>query len=70
MQVLNLPYEARNRYSISLLPEGKQVGYRDIRSRAQMWKPTGEEIKALHPMLIAQEESSFWNRCFFACIGC
>ena len=79
-QLINLPYEARNRYKISALPEGKRVGRlgssKDVRKgvfgddEGEEWWPGNDELARLPTLFWAQEESPCWRRTCLTIFGC
>ena len=65
---LGLPFEAKNRYTLSLLPQDKAVA-NDPNDPAR-WQPTGEQLESLDKLIFAMEESKPWDRLWTACCGC
>ncbi|KAH8087696.1 hypothetical protein JL720_7016 [Aureococcus anophagefferens] len=67
-QGLGLPYEAKNRYKVSALPEGRAVAASP--TDAARWRPTNKDLLALPAALVAHEESKCGWRAALACCGC
>ncbi|GLE00567.1 hypothetical protein PINS_up009324 [Pythium insidiosum] len=59
-QVMDINYEAQNKYRVHLLPLDKRVKSDPEDSRG--WEPTRDELKSLPPFLFVQEESSLFMR--------
>ena len=55
-QGLGLPYEARNRYKICRLPEGRKVAVSP--EDPERWTPTNKDLLDLPAALLAHEEST------------
>eukprot|EP00889_Picochlorum_renovo_P003812 jgi/Picre1/30842/NNA_006202.t1 len=64
-----LAYEAKNKYQVAALPQGKVPAETKARDE-KYWYPTAADLKGLDEIMFIQEESSFLNRVFMACIGC
>lgn len=67
-QGLGLPYEARNRYKICRLPEGRKVAVSP--EDPERWTPTNKDLLDLPATLLAHEESTCGWRAALACCGC
>ncbi|DAZ92989.1 TPA: hypothetical protein N0F65_006344 [Lagenidium giganteum] len=67
-QAFGIPYEAENRYKVSLLPNDKNV--KENPNDPHGWEPSAEEIEALEPFLFAREKSGLGMRTPLTCLGC
>jgi len=65
---LGLPFESKNEYSLSILPQDK--GATNDPSDPARWQPTGEQLESLDKFIFAMEESTLWDRLWTSCCGC
>ncbi|EQC29786.1 hypothetical protein SDRG_12557 [Saprolegnia diclina VS20] len=66
--VLDLPYEAKNKYRIHHMPPDKRA--RSHPHDAEGWQPTTVGIEALDKFLFAHEESGLCMRMILKYLGC
>lgn len=66
-QSIGVPYEMKNKYKLSLLPEDKSVARSPDDPTG--WCPSGEELVALDRFLFVQEESGCCVRLFLTFCG-
>mmetsp|Transcript_11416 Transcript_11416/g.13088 ORF Transcript_11416/g.13088 Transcript_11416/m.13088 type:complete len:320 (+) Transcript_11416:308-1267(+) len=64
----DLPFEQRNKFKISALPEGKQVLKEPCGSEG--WKPSHRDLTNLPADMMAVEDSSLCTRLILNCFGC
>lgn len=67
-QMLGIPFEAKNKYKVHLLPPNKVV--KNQPHDTDGWEPTAEELDQLDTFLFAQEESGCCTRVCLALVGC
>jgi len=67
-QALGVPYEAKNKYKIAMLPGGVSVP--SSQSDTAGWNPTNQELEALPTLLYAHEQSDCITRCMAIMGGC
>uniref|UniRef100_A0A7R9Z6R5 Phospholipid scramblase n=2 Tax=Pseudictyota dubia TaxID=2749911 RepID=A0A7R9Z6R5_9STRA len=67
-QALGVPYEAKNEYVVSPMPEGESVA--SSSSDPKLWKPSLEDLKALPELFVMKEDSDCGTRILFTLCGC
>lgn len=68
LQTIGLPYEAKNKYQIAPLPDGKCAAREH--DQADVWNPTHKELESIQYNMQATEDSGLFNRIFFTWFGC
>uniref|UniRef100_A0A7S4NES8 Phospholipid scramblase n=1 Tax=Odontella aurita TaxID=265563 RepID=A0A7S4NES8_9STRA len=67
-QAFGIPFEAKNKYVVSAIPDGASVV--SSSSDAKLWQPSLEDIKSLPELFIAKEDSDCFTRVLFTFCGC
>uniref|UniRef100_K3WVW8 Phospholipid scramblase n=1 Tax=Globisporangium ultimum (strain ATCC 200006 / CBS 805.95 / DAOM BR144) TaxID=431595 RepID=K3WVW8_GLOUD len=67
-QMLGIPFEAKNKYKVGLLPTNKVV--KSAPNDPDGWEPTAEELEQLDTFLFAREQSSCMARVCTMFLGC
>lgn len=60
LQSVGLPFESRNRFKISLLPDGRHAA--SSHGEAGIWRPSSQELKDMPQAMRVLEESSCLTR--------
>jgi hypothetical protein len=60
LQSVGLPYESRNRFKISILPDGRHAA--SAHGEAGIWRPSSQELKDMPQAMRVLEESSCLTR--------
>lgn len=68
LQVVGIPFEAKNRYVLSALPVGQRVA--TYPTETGRYRPSGTELKALPQHMRAHEESGACERIVLNACGC
>merc|ERR1711920_1114664 len=63
-----LPFDQQNKYVFSEVPQDVRAATSQEDSKA--WHPTGNELRRQPAFFLAYEQSDFWTRCLYMCIGC
>lgn len=68
VSALGLPFEARNKYQVNLLPPHTAI--KSEPNDPNGWTPTAEELERLDTLFFAHEESSLFDRILLLFLGC
>ncbi len=68
MQSIGIPYESANKYTVSVLPDGRHAI--KVHGEQGGWQPTHDELKNMPPHMRVVEDSSWITRMLLMCLGC
>lgn len=68
LQSIGIPYESANKYTVSVLPDGRHAV--KVHGEEGAWQPTYDELKQMPPHMRVIEDSSWFQRVLLMACGC